>query len=366
MKIARLPTRLWHHPAVTDNPWHHDVEVFPALVRSQTPHLLVLGSASLCLFVVAIASSTVRIFAIGALLLLAALAFLVVRPILRETLFVSDGGLVKTNGKWMVQVPWGDLCCLQITGSRLERRLTANYPQRPVLPLPPRASISQFFTVGLLQAGIHRMTMLSLYDAELSPGRFRDALAHHRPDLIPSGPVPIADRFSLCPHQTPEGGFERRLTTRRRILRFLPMFAFFGAGAILSLPNRGIVQLTICVVGFAVIMLAYSLSPRAFSLTVSPDGVTETFAEAASLHVPWDQVIAVAKSGPLGSSWIVHFSEQPARLAPGQTTLYPNAVAPLLRHNKGRRFNLTHYGLHPHEEPFSTMLAQSRPDLDPS
>lgn len=359
----------WHYLPVTDeqtdNPWYRNVEVFPALVRTHAPHLLIVGAlipASIALTVVA----DRRIFAAIGLVAATTFGALVIVPLRMDTLFVSDGGLVRTNGRWMVQVAWDDLCCVRRIDDLWEKRSLLSFRARVVRPLPPRESLTEAWIVGAMASRVHLLLQSTIYGAEPDDARFGALLARHRPDLVPTGPVPISKRWQRCQHQLAPGATEYVQTWRTRCLAaFWPMA--FGAGVLIAgvvarVPLLVIAGMLTC----TLVLFFVGIQPTRWTLTVSPTGLTQEFCNAVALHVDWNDVTALRRVriglSPF-ASWVVEFEPRGPRPSAGQTEIPESTAKAMMKRTDGRRINLSEFGLRPDAEPLRSVLFTERPDL---
>ena len=349
----------------SDNPWYRNIEVFPAQIRSHTVHLLVLAVP----LVVGVALSLLaerRIYAAIGIAVVAPLAAIIILPLRKSTLFVSDGGLVRTNGTYMVQIPWDALCCQQRISDLWEHRPLIYYRPQRVEAMPPKETISESYVIGGMNSRMHLIVQPTIYGANPADGTFGALLARHRPDLVLTEPAPVTKRWRRCQHQLPLGAIELSRTWRYRIQSaFWPM-VFFLAVLIASAAAHERLGVLAAMAGLVLTWFYVGITQARWTLTVSPEGLTEEFVTAAVLHVDWKDVSALRQVrigiSPF-RSWVAEFEPRGPRPGAGQADIPPTAAKTLLKRTGGRRINLTEFGLRPDADPLRLFLAAERPDL---
>lgn len=353
-------------PPASD-PWQRDIEVFPALLRTQTPHLLVITGFVLAGLTFAVAVNR-PLLALLTLPPAAVMAAFVALPFLRDTLFVSDGGLVRTNGTWMVQVPWEALCCVRRLDDLWERRSLVHFQPQPVQAMPPRGPLKEPYVQGIMLSRAHFILQATVYGAEPESGRFAALLAQHRPDLVPTEPPPVSKRWRRCPHQLTDGAQEWRRTWHATARAVAPITILAVLLLVLGLAVRNPIAVVVGLLMLVTTLLLAGMQPARWTLTLSPRGLTEEFGSSAALTVPWSDVDTIrrARRGlwPV-AGWVVEFAPRaPTPFAPN-LPMPKQAVTQLMKRTGGRRLALSDYGLRPDAEPLRSLLAAARPDLLP-
>jgi hypothetical protein len=281
---------------------------------------------------------------------------------------VSDGGLVHTNGTWMVQVPWEALCCVRRLDDLWEHRSLLHFRIQPVQAMPPRGPLKEALAMNVMIFRTHLLIQTTVFGAEPDAGRFGSLLAQHRPDLVPTEPPPVSKRWRRCPHQLPEGAHELKRTFLARARSAGPWvtlaLALFFVGGQLRNP----LLLFAGVLLLVVTLMLVGMQTARWVLTVSPDGLSEEFASSAAMTVPWSDVQAIRRVRhglwPL-ARWTAEFAPRAAAPLDPSVPMPAPAVTQLLKRTGGRRIALEDYDLRPDAEPLRSILAAERPDLLP-
>jgi hypothetical protein len=352
---------------MTDDPWQQNVEVFPALLRTKTAHITIQVVAALVVLILAAVTN----LWVPMLLLVAALlglGYLIARYMSRLTLFTSDAGLVVTDGVYCVDVPWADICCLRRQGSSWERWNVLSFQMQRIRELQAGRPVSRRKVLSLLNVRSHRMMILTHFGANPLEGRFKELLQIHRPELVPSGPLPISKRQSLCQHQLGAGSSEYHLRRSRRILFFAVSLVALGLTAVLAIAAHSLTLLVLSTIGVAWIVIVIAGSPNRQVLKVSEsDGLSESLWSMGAINVSWEEITQIRQVRiGLVNAWVAEFPPRAVASVSRQPEIFPVVRNLLLKRGGGARINLTDYGLSPGDSRLGPILASRRPDLTPN
>lgn len=351
---------------MTSGDWQTSVETFSGSLRASSGRLALLMLAAVVL--VAALATDYWPLAFYALLVIAAWVALILRTTLRSALCTSEAGMVFTDSRYLIAIPWGDLCCLTDSRSRFSRRLVAHYRRQPVRSASEERPLSHRQRMAQIQVRRDRATSLSFYRIEPKSGtRFGEVLRRHRPDLVAVDALPVIGLGTLCGHALGPGAFERLLPRKALIMQRAVLFGALVFGLIVgTVIGNDYVQIA-CAIPLAFFVLAVFVQRGWLRLTVSPTGgLTESSYSVAQINVPWSDITSITRSRTgVFHSWLAHYpSRDPAPIiGSGIESSIKELGRTLIERGSQTSINLTDYGLDPRHPPLRDVLGDVRPDL---